>query len=127
MKRTLVVLLALMGLGGSSALAQNTFIGGAPLPMVVRTQVVYSPFVGVPQVVAAPVVVSTPVMLPAPVVVRSPIVYPAPVYAAPIYSTSAYSTPVYAAPVVVGSPAFVRGRVYYRGEPVRNTLKAVWP
>jgi hypothetical protein len=66
-------------------------------------------------------------MLPAPVVVRSPIVYPAPVYAAPIYSTSAYSTPVYAAPVVVGSPAFVRGRVYYRGEPVRNTLKAVWP
>jgi hypothetical protein len=122
MKRTLVVLLALMGLGGGSALAQNTFIGGAPLPMVVRTQVVYSPFVGVPQVMAAPVVVSTPVMLPAPVVVRSPIVYPAPIYATP-----AYSTPVYAAPVVVGSPAIVRGRVYYRGEPVRNTLKAVWP
>ena len=111
MKRMLFALVAVIGLGGS-ALAHDTFIATAPLPIGLRTQVVYAPgVVAVPQMVASPVVVAAPVAVPAPVVVRSPIVYPAPVYA----------------PVVVGRPAIVRPRVYYRAEPVPYTVRAVWP
>jgi hypothetical protein len=48
----------------------------------------------------------TPVTYPAPMIYPSQMIYPSPV--------------IYRAPVV-------RGRVYYPGEPIRNTLRAVLP
>ena len=62
---------------------------------------------------------------PPPVVYRRPVIYPAPV---------AYPPPVaYPAPVVYGpapfyaAPAVVRTKVYFRGQPVRNAIRAVLP
>ncbi len=100
---------------------------------------------------AAPVVVVRPRpyavwAAPAPVYYAPPVyaapVYSPPVYAAPVYAPSMYSTayaspsvyaatPIYSAPPVAvpayAAPVVVPRRVYYPGEPIRNTIKFVVP
>jgi hypothetical protein len=39
----------------------------------------------------------------------------------------AYTAPLYPAPILYPAPAVIRTKVYYRGEPVRNAIKAVLP
>ena len=65
------------------------------------------------------------VVAPAPSVVYAPRVYvPAPV---PVYTYRVgvpYAVP---GPLYYGRRAVVRSKVYYRGQPVRNYLKAITP
>jgi hypothetical protein len=75
-----------------------------PAPVVaVPPRVVYRP----------PVVVPAPVVYPPPVVYRPPVAYPAPVFYGP--------AAVYPAPVVI------HPKIYVRGQPVRNVIRAVLP
>ncbi|HXT60542.1 MAG TPA: hypothetical protein VN699_18010 [Pirellulales bacterium] len=71
---------------------------------------------------AAPPIIVAP---PAPVVTY----YSAPLYRAPLYAPVVYPRRyVVPAPVVVRPRVYaVRPKVYVRGQPVRNTLRAVTP
>lgn len=79
----------------------------------------------------------SPVVTPAPALVPAAgptVVYrPAPVvtYYAPaptvVYSPVPTVVAPVPAPVYVGRPAVIRSKVYYRGQPVRNLLRAVTP
>jgi hypothetical protein len=90
----------------------------------------------------APVVVARPYAVWAAPVYYAPPVY-APVYAPPVYAPSMYST-AYASPsVYAGTPIYSPGpvyvapayavpvvtprRVYYPGQPIRNTIKFIVP
>lgn len=88
---------------------------------------------------AAPVASYGPVVAASPVVATAyyapqPVYYPAP---APYYVARPVATPYYvAAPVVAppvavapvyGPAVIVRPKVYVRGEPVRNVLRAITP
>jgi len=108
-----VVVMLTVLLACSTAGAHGPYV--VAMPMVAPTA--YPP---VPMYVAPPpaimirtVPVPAAVAMPARVVVRSPVVVRAPVV---VYS-----------PVFVPAPAVIRARVYYPGQPVRNTLRAVLP
>jgi hypothetical protein len=101
----------------------------------------------VPQVVTS-YYAPAPVMAPAPYVAPSPVVYST-YYAPPVAYSTLYAppvvvarprvaympvapvaaAPVYAAPTTVyyGPTAVVRSKVYYLGQPVRNTVRYVLP
>jgi len=85
---------------------------------------------------------AAPVVVASPYVWAAPAYYAPPVYAAPVYTPSMYATayaspsayaaaPVYAAPVYVApvyrGPVVTPRRVYYPGEPIRNTIKFIVP
>jgi hypothetical protein len=90
---------------------------------------------------AEPVVVVRPrpyaVLVAPPPVYYAPPLYAAPVYAPAMYSTAYASPSVYSAAPIYGvapvavpayvAPVVVPRRVYYPGEPIRNTIKAVVP
>jgi len=65
-------------------------------------------------------------VVPTTVLPRTAYYAPTTAYYAPA-ATTAYYAPAVAAPVVVGSPAVIRSKVYYPGEPVRNFFKAITP
>ncbi len=81
----------------------------APAPYVAPAPVTYSTYYA-PPVVATPVVVARPRVA----YYAAPAVVPAPVAVAP-------------APVVVGRPVVVRSKVYYPGQPIRNTVRYLVP
>ena len=83
-------------------------------------------FVAPPAVTYGPVIVQRPVVVaPAPVTVFRPIV---PAQAVTVYSpVEAAPAVVPATPVVVGRTVLVRPKVYVRGQPIRNVLRAVTP
>jgi hypothetical protein len=76
----------------------------APVPYLAPAPLVYSAYYA-PPVYASPVVVARPRVAYLPV---------GPAYVA-------------APPVVVGPPAVIRSKVYYPGQPIRNTVRYVLP
>jgi hypothetical protein len=111
-----VVLLAV----ASSASAQAYVVPAAPVPLAAY----YAP---APAVAYGPVV-ATSYYAPQAVYYSAPA--PVPYYAAAPVATPYYvasPVPVAVAPVYYGPKVVVRPKVYVRGEPVRNVLRAVTP
>lgn len=81
---------------------------------------VVSTFLPPPAIVAAPPVIAPPVVVaPTPVVTY---------YSAPVYGPVLPRRYVVPAPVVVRPRSYVvRPKVYVRGQPVRNTIRAFTP
>lgn len=116
----------------------STYYAPAYAPVVVAPTTVYYPSARRVTSYYAP----TTTVLPATAYTTTPVTtYMAPV-AAPLPVTSFYAptvapvTPVTAyyaptvpalAPVYVGRPAVVRSTVYYPGQPIRNTFRALGP
>lgn len=116
-------------LAGSTASAGWTYVSpmGAPPPAVVH----YWP-VGPVYAYPAPVVAVAPrVVYRPPVVVPGPMLYPPPVAYPPrvVYRPPvAYPAPVfYRPPVVYPAPVVIHPKIYVRGQPVRNVIRAVLP
>lgn len=112
MKRLLAGLIAFAAVAcGTQSWAQDIYVAPPPASVIVQGYGrVYLPAPAVSVIVARPVVVPARVIAPPVVVVPAPAVIAAP------------------APVVVKpKPAVIRSKVYYRGEPVRNAVKAVLP
>jgi len=120
---TSLVMLGLLG-ACSAASAQWTYVAPAAVP----APVVYGYWPAPPVAAVAPVAPvyfyrprAVTVYRPAPVTVYRPAVVAVP--PAPL----AYTAPLYPAPILYPAPAVIRTKVYYRGEPVRNAIKAVLP
>lgn len=134
--RPWIASLVVFGLLGacSAAAAQWTYV----VPAAVPAPVVYGYWPAAPVAAVAPV---TPVYVyrpgavtvyrPAPVTVYRPaVVAVPPVPVVPEVAAPApldYTAPLYPAPVLYPAPAVIRTKVFYRGEPVRNAIKAVLP
>ena len=121
----------LVSVFSSAAMAQSVWMTGPMAYRVYRPVVMaYSPVISAP----APVTMYSPVVTPGPgVVTYSPVMAPAPVvtYRAPVMAYSPVVTTYYAPGfTTVGRPVYVRSRVrtrlYVPGQPVRNTLRAVF-
>ena len=112
--KSLVVLAAVAVVLGacSTASAGWGYVGPVvvPPPVVVQSYWPVGPVYAYP----APVVVVGPrVVYRPPVVVPVPVVYPSPV--------------LYPAPVIAPGGVVIRPKVYFRGQPVRNVVRAVLP
>jgi len=98
-------------------LAGSTASGGWPYaaPAAVPAPVVYPYWPVGPVYAYPPPVVRLPVraVYPRPVIAPAPAVYPYPV--------------VGRAPVMYVPPVWVRSKVYFRGRPVRNAIRAALP
>jgi len=107
-----LVMLGVLG-ACSAASAGWTYVA----PVVAPAPVVYGYWPAAPVYVYRPAAVT--VYRPAPVIVYRPaVVVPEVPVAPPV---------VYPAKVIYPAPAVIRAKVYYRGEPVRNAVKAVLP
>jgi hypothetical protein len=119
--RPWIASLVMLGVLGacSAASAGWTYVA----PAVAPAPVVYGYWPAAPVYVYRPAAVT--VYRPAPVTVYRPVVVVPQVPVAP--PVVAPAPVVYPAPIVYPAPAVIRAKVYYRGEPVRNTIKAVLP
>jgi len=109
--------IAVVLLACSTASAGWAYVGPVvPPPAMVHSYYPVGPVYAYPApvvAVAPRVVYRPPVVYPPPVVYRPPVAYPAPVFYGP--------AAVYPAPVVIYP------KIYVRGQPVRNVIRAVLP
>jgi hypothetical protein len=124
----LACLTAAVVLVASNAMAQAyvTYMPVGPTPVVTY----YSPYSPAPVASYGPVV-STSYYAPETVYYAAPTPYyaaPTPYYVASPVATPYYvASPYVAAPAYYGPSVIVRPKVYVRGEPVRNLIRAVTP